>query len=484
MQISAALLAAAETPLPAAELRQVAELLRKTHVESLLLPVLLQLVIIILTARIFADLFRRLGQPNAVGEIFAGLLLGPSFLGWLWPDVWNMLFHPQVPGTAAAMQPIYDATLHWIFTILAQVGLVLLMFLIGLEFDFSHLTVRGTSAVAISLTGIVLPFTLGSLLAGAIYPYLEPHQHTGESVPLLGFVFFLGTALSITALPILGRIMMELGITRTRLGAVTISAAAVDDAMGWIILATVATFVRGQFELTGVVRMLGATLAFAAAMLLILGPLLRLWAGRVVRSGQGEIGVTSLALLFGMIFVASICTNMIGIFAIFGAFLLGAVLSPAEEFRAAVTRRLYDMVVTFFLPIFFTYTGLRTKIGTLNSPTLWLICAAVCAAAFIGKFGGCGIAARFTGFNSRESLCIGVMMNTRALMELVVINVGYELGVIPDSVFCMLVIMALLTTIITTPMLVRFKAGTEIEPYITNSGFLLQRRGNRGDEVA
>jgi Kef-type K+ transport system membrane component KefB len=265
--------------------------------------------------------------------------------------------------------------------------------------------------------------------------------------------------------------MMELNITRTRIGAITITAAAVDDATGWIMLAAVGAMVRADFDVLASVTMIGLTVGFAALMVFLARPLLRRWIRFALRRGDGELGLNSLAILVVVVLLCAIATNLIGIFAIFGAFIAGAVLSDEHEFRAAVARQLRNFVTVFFLPIFFTYTGLNTDIGTLETPALWLFAAAVSLAAIVGKFGGCSLAAWFGGFPPRESACIGVMMNTRALMELIVINVGYSLKVIPPSVFCMLVMMALLTTVMTTPILLRLQRGTELESYVAESGF-------------
>jgi Kef-type K+ transport system membrane component KefB len=274
--------------------------------------------------------------------------------------------------------------------------------------------------------------------------------------------------------------MMEWNITRTRLGAVTISAAAFDDATGWIILAAVAAAVRSRFEWHGMLLMVGETVAFALAMVFVVRPLLQRVVRRVMSRGAEEISLNALAVLIVLLLGCAIVTNLIGIFAIFGAFFLGAVLSGEHAFRQAVSRRLRDFVTVFFLPIFFTYTGLRTEVRSLDTPLLWLLCGLVLAAAVFGKFVGCGVAAWLSGFSPREAGCIGVMMNTRALMELIVINVGYELRVIPRSVFCMLVLMALATTVMTSPVLLRLIRGTDLEPLVRRSGFLRPRAGEAG----
>lgn len=442
---------------------------KKLHVEAVLLPLLWQISLIILAARLFAMVFRRMGQPTTVGEIAAGLIIGPSVLGKIAPDLFHSIFHPTLEGLTQGMS---DQLLRWILTSFSQFGLIMLLFLIGMEFDFKHLKVSGKSAIAVSVTGVFFPFALGLLVATILWP------HVGQGVNKLGFTLFLGTSMSITAIPILGRIMMEMGITRSRIGALTISAAAVDDALGWILLATVAAMVKSNMsgaEGTNwgqTALMLLETVAFALLMVYVARPLMTKWIRSALKSGQGELSLNNMAILLAIIFACAIITNLIGIFAIFGAFVLGAILSEEHEFREAVNRKFRDFVTAFFLPIFFAYTGSRTDIGTLGTPLMWGLCALVSGAAILGKFGGCGIAAWLTGSQPREAACIGVMMNTRALMELIVVNVGKDLGVIPDSVYCMLVIMALLTTVMTTPILLRTMRGTEIEPLIESSGFL------------
>lgn len=442
--------------------------LRHLSVEEVLLPLLIQLGIIILVARAFGMLFRRLGQPSVIGETAAGLVLGPSLLGYFFPGISDAIFHPAVAGVDPRL---FDQLLRWVFTGFSQLGLIFLLFLVGLEFDFGHLRSHGRTALAISLTGLALPFALGLGLAPLLRPFLE------TEVSLVGFTLFLGTALSITAIPVLARIMLELNITRTRLGTITISSAAVDDACGWILLATVAAVVhaeRGeaQFNPVHAAVMLAEALAFGLFMVFLARPLLCRWARYVMHASKGELSLNALSVLLFLLFGCAIVTNLIGIFAVFGAFLLGAVLSGESEFRAAVNRRLRDFVVAFFLPIFFAYTGLRTNVGSLESLELWLLCGLVSAVSIAGKFGGCTLAAWLGGCSFREAACIGAMMNTRGLMELVVINLGKDLGVIPDSVFCMLVLMAMVTTMMTTPLLLRLMRGTELEPYILGSAFM------------
>lgn len=404
--------------------------------ESFLLAVLVQLIVIIAAARLGGWLFRRIGQPQVVGEIAAGLLLGPSFFGRISPGAFGFVFPQDWPE------------LHLVFKVLAEIGLVFLMFLIGLEFEFGHLRKLGRTALSVSVTGVALPCALGLALAWWMHPYVAAELNR------VGFILFMAVALSITAIPILGRIMIELDITRTRLGALTITAAAADDATGWILLATVSAIVQGNFQPAAVAQMLLLTTGFVAAVLLGVRPLLIRFSRRTLAEGQGDLTPGALARLMLVIIVAAVITNWIGIFSIFGPFVIGAAIWDQHELRAAITRRLRDFVTAFFLPIFFTYTGLRTDIGTLDSPLMWFFCGLVLAAAVVGKAVGCGLAARLSGqLTWYESGCVAVMMNTRALMELIVLNVGRELGVIPPSVFCMLVIMALVTTFMTCPLL-------------------------------
>lgn len=444
------------------------EALRTLSVEDLLLPVLVQLVIIIAAARIFGILARAIKQPSVVGEIVAGLLLGPSLAGWLWPEWSGAVFRPHLHDVPPELS---EVAFPKIFTALKEIGLIFLLFFIGLEFDYGHLKLKGKAAFAVCTAGILLPFALGLGLAPLIYPYLEAHPKTGEVVPFAGMMLFLGTALSITALPVLGRMMIEMGIHRTGLAAVVIAAAAAGDAVGWIMLAAVAAAAKGNFTIAGTAIMIGLTVAFVAFMYFVVRPLAVRYFRNSIADANGNLATTPLAVLFVLLFLAAIGTNLIGIFAVFGAFLLGAVLSDQEAIRVAVGVKLRDFITVFFLPIFFTYTGLRTDVGTLSGTSAWLIAIAVIGAAIIGKVAGCGLAARYAGFSWKESSLIGALMNTRGLMELIVINVGYDLGVIPRSLFTILVLMAVLTTVMTAPILHALRRGTELEQPMRESGF-------------
>jgi Kef-type K+ transport system membrane component KefB len=423
--------------------------------EHVLLIVIVQLVIIVAAARVFGVLFRHLGQPQVCGEIAAGLILGPSIFGRVFP---NLFLHVFQPSQAL------------VFTTLSQVGLILMMFLIGLEFDFSHLRTHGHVAFSISLAGIILPFGLGLALARVLHPIVAPN------VAKLGFSLFIATALSITALPVLGRMLTEFNIARTKLGSLTITAAAVDDASGWIILAVVAAIVRSRFSPLVSMTMVAEALGYAVFMIFVARPVLCGWTRRVLRTGGGELSVSALASLLVIIFLSATITNVIGLFSIFGAFIVGAVLYDQHEFREAVSRRLRDFVMVFFLPIFFTYTGLRTDIGTMHGKLMWALCGLLVLTAIAGKIGGCTAAGLLNGLGKREAWSIGVLMNTRGLMELIVINLGHDMGVIPTTMFFMLVVMAVVTTYMTSPLVRMLIRNTELEMYFERSNFMQRVR--------
>lgn len=420
------------------------------HTENILLIVIIQLIVIVACSRTFSALFRRMGQPLVCGEIAAGLILGPSFLGGMFPHLFHKVFDPSAGQT---------------FAVMSQIGLILLMFMIGLEFDFGHLRNNGRTAMSVSLVGILLPFSLGLLLGRWMHAALSLN---GSWV---NFSLFMAAAMSITAIPILGRIMLDFNINRTRIGSLTISAAAVDDASGWIILAVVTAIARSTLNPLKLGLMVSETVCFGACMVWLVRPLLKKWTAHQMRKNQGALSMGALAIMLIMIFLAALVTNLIGIFSIFGAFFFGAILYDQHEFREAVRARMRDFVTAFFLPIFFTYTGLRTDIGSMTGAALWTMCGLVLLTASIGKFGGCSLAARLNGLPWREASMIGVMMNTRALMELIVINIGFDLGVIPKNVFFMLVFMAVFTTYITTPVLRQLVRSSELEPYYLSSEF-------------
>jgi len=402
--------------------------------EALLFFTLLQLAIIILAARAGGALALRCGQSPAVGEIITGILLGPSLFGWLAPDLFALVFR------SASGEPMQ---------ILSQIGLLLLMFQIGLEFDFGHLRERKhqRTVLWVASAGLALPFALGLGFGWYTAPLLAP-----PGVSPLAAGLFVATAFSITALPILGRIMIEFQLSRTALGVIAISAAAINDVVGWLLLALVSTLAVSHFEPLAFAAKVAMVLAFFAFAWLVLRPLVKRLVRRA-RPGRGHFPPNLMGALLALIFLAGMTTYQLGIFAIFGGFLMGVILHDEHELREAWNTRVGHFVTVFFLPIFFTYTGLRTDVGSLDSAAAWGWCALVVALATVGKFGGSYLAARRCGLGHHEASLLGIMMNTRALMELIVINVGYDLGVISQQVFTMLVIMAIASTVVTTPCL-------------------------------
>jgi len=415
--------------------------------ELLLYFTLLQLTLIILAGRIGGSLARSLGQSAAVGEIVIGILLGPSLFGWLAPRAFDYVFHSAPP------EPL---------TILSNIGLVLLMFQIGLEFDFAHLTERANRAAVlrVSISCLALPFICGFAL-GYMLAANDPVGTAlgtvrgaagGSAATRIDTALFVATAFSITALPILGRIMIDFNLTRTRLGVIAISSAAVNDVVGWLLLALITTLAVSDFDAGRFALRVTLVAAFGGASAKILRPLLKRAIART-HPRDGKMSADLLGGLLAVIFMAAMTTYQIGIFAIFGGFMMGVILYDERELVAAWRGRVGDFVTVFFLPIFFTYTGLRTSIGSLDTLADWAWCLAVVGTASIAKLAGAYLAARRSGFNHPESAIIGFMMNTRALMELIVINVGLDLGVISAKVFTMLVIMAIFSTVITTPAL-------------------------------
>ncbi len=384
---------------------------------------LLQLIVILLAARAAGTLATWCKQPRVVGEIIGGLLIGKSLFGRLCPGAFQYVFQSSSP------EPLL---------VLSQIGLILLMFQIGLEFDFSHLKDRQNrvAMVSISAAGIGLPFVLGWFLGGWSHPQLAPQINP------LGYRLFIAVALSITAIPVLGRILIELDLTRTRIGVVAITAAAMDDVTGWVLLAIISALTTAEFSAAAFGLKIGLLLAYAAVCWLVVRPLLK----RLVAyfgPNADHLPHTLMALLLATIFISGLITYTLGVFAIFGGFMMGVLLHDDRTFVAAWEKSVAQFVAVFFLPIFFTFTGLRTNINTLDSLLLWGWCGAIIAVATVGKFCGCAAAARVCGLSFAEAGCIGIMMNTRGLMELIVVNVGFELGVLPANVYTMLVLMAI-----------------------------------------
>ena len=392
---------------------------------------LLQVAVILAVARAVGWIFRKMHQPQVVGEMVAGILLGPSLLGLAAPGAFNFLFPPQSLGFLNA---------------LSQIGLVLFMFLVGLELDARFLKSQRLVALFTSHVSIVFPFMLGTLLALYLYPRLA-----NNSVTFIQFALFIGTAMSITAFPVLARILTERKLLRTTLGAVTIACAAVDDVTGWIILAIVVLLIRtsGGFISTLV------TIGGVALYILVMWVLVRrlLYRLETKFEQRGALSQDTLAIILLLVLASSLVTERLGIHALFGAFLMGVIMPKHPSFVHALTEKLNDVAVVLLLPIFFAFNGLRTSIGLVSGAANWFYTALIIFVAILGKFGGSTVAARVSGMSWREASSIGVLMNTRGLMELVLLNIGLDIGVISPALFTMMVLMALVTTFMTSPVL-------------------------------
>jgi len=397
---------------------------------DVLLHVLLALLVIIVVARILGLAFRRLRQPPVIGEVVAGILLGPSLLGSVAPAAYEFL----LPSSIAP-----------ILQIIAQVGVILYMFLVGLEMNPAHLRSSPHTVLAISHASIVVPFVLGSLLALALYPVLST-----SDVPFTAFALFLGVSMSVTAFPVLARILSDRRMQTTPLGVMALGCAAVDDVTAWCLLAFVVSVVQshGQSPIVTV----ALTAAFIAVMFLVLKPVLFRAAGWMQRT-PGRLSPNAVALLFVLLLCCALATEWIGIHALFGAFLLGMVIPHDSGIARDMTERLEDLVVVLLLPAFFAFSGMRTHIQLVSGLQNWLLCLLIVGVACVGKFAGSTVAARLTGLPWRDSSALGILMNTRGLVELIVLNVGLDFGVISPTLFAMLVIMALVTTFATSPIL-------------------------------
>jgi Kef-type K+ transport system membrane component KefB len=396
--------------------------------------VLLALVVILIASRAVGMAFRWLGQPPVIGEVLAGILLGPSLLGRLAPPALAFLLPPSVAPYLG---------------VIAQVGIILFMFLVGLELDPAVLRQRTRSTIAISHASITLPFVLGAALALLLYPVLSTRD-----VPFTAFALFLGVSMSITAFPVLARILTERGLQRTPLGVVALTSAAIDDVTAWCLLAFVVSFVKAQ---SGSALVTVALTAAYIGLLLALRPAL----ARLVRAHDHH-GLTSgaMTVAFVALLGSALITEVIGVHAIFGAFVLGVIVPHDSRIARQLRTQLEGIVVVLLLPAFFAFTGLRTQVGLVRGGRDWLLLAAIVAVAALGKFGGSSLAARLCGLPWRDAAALGVLMNTRGLVELIVLNIGLSLHVLSPELFAMLVIMALVTTMATTPLLALLKRGT------------------------
>jgi Kef-type K+ transport system membrane component KefB len=398
-----------------------------THPLAILL---LQIFTIIVVARIFGFFCKKIGQPSVIGEIAAGIFLGPSFIGMYFPEFSHFVFPEKSLDN---------------LKFLSQIGLILFMFVVGMELDLKVLKNKANEAVVISHASIVFPFALGAGLSFFIYETFAP-----SNVNFLSFALFIGIAMSITAFPVLARIVQERGLNKTRLGAIVITCAAADDITAWCILAAVIAIVKAGSILSSIYIIIMA-LFYVIVMLKLVQPFLKRLGEKY--SNKESLSKPVVAIFFITLLASAFTTEVIGIHALFGAFMAGIIMPSSLSFRSIFIEKVEDVSVVLLLPLFFVFTGLRTQIGLLNDLNLWLITLVIIAVAVIGKFVGSAFAARFVGQSWKDSLIIGALMNTRGLMELVVLNIGYDLGVLSDEIFAMLVIMALFTTFMTGPLL-------------------------------
>ncbi|MDH6533594.1 cation/H(+) antiporter [Parabacteroides sp. 52] len=418
------------------------------HIESPFSILLLQIIVILLCCRFFGWLFVKIGQPTVVGEILAGIILGPSILGRWLPEVSSFIFPVESLGN---------------ITLLSQFGLILFMFAIGMELDITEVRKKLKETILISHTSTIVPFFLGMLTAYFVY-----ENYADKSTPFLSFALFIGIAMSITAFPVLARIIQEKGLTKTHLGTISLASAANGDITAWCLLAVVIAIAQAGSMLSAVYNILFSIL-YLFIMFLVVRPFLRM-IGQVYHNKE-VIDKGLVAFMFLILIASSYLTEILGLHALFGAFMAGVIMPSNIKFRKIMTEKVEDVSLSLFLPLFFVSTGLRTEIGLLNTPELWLMCAVFILVAIVGKFGGAMFSARFVGESWKNSLYIGALMNTRGLMELVVLTIGYEMGILSPSIFVMLVLMTLVTTFMTAPLISFIKFC-----FRTHDKFVEQRR--------
>ena len=396
-----------------------------------LFQLVLQIAVILVAARVVGFLFQKIKQPQVMGEMVAGILLGPSLLGWV------------APGVSAALFP--PASLSYL-NALSQVGLVVFMFVVGLALDPSELKGYGHAAVLTSHVSIVAPFCLGGLTALYLYPRLSD-----DGVTFTGFALFMGSAMSITAFPVLARILSERGLVRSRMGTMAIACAAVDDVTGWCILAYIVVLVRVTHSGRPAWVTIAGSLAYVSLMLFGVRRILPAFE-RAFRK-RDKLSDDLVAVIVVLVLASALATEWLGIHLLFGAFLMGAIMPKTPEFTRYLLHKFESVTVVLLLPLFFAFTGLRTRIGVGGGGSIWLYSAIVIVVAITGKLGGSMLAARLAGMPWRESASLGILMNTRGLMELVILNIGLDIGVISPVMFSIMVLMALVTTFMTTPLL-------------------------------
>ena len=391
----------------------------------------LQITVVLGVCRLVGSIFLKIQQPRVVGEMFAGIMLGPSLLGLLAPQFSAYLFPPSSLGFLSA---------------LSQVGVIIFMFLVGLGINPKELKSHGHAAVLTSHVSITAPFVLASFLAIYLYPRLSD-----DSVPFTSFALFMGAAMSITAFPVLARILTERNLLQSRLGTVAIACAAVDDVTGWCILAYIVLLIRSNSSGNPIWLTVGGLIAFALIMIYGVQRLLRRF--ETSYRGRNQLSDNAMALMMLLALGAALCTEWLGIHLLFGSFLMGAIMPKEQKFVRYVLDRFEPIVVTLLLPLFFAFTGLRTNVGLVKGPEMWMYCGLIILVATLGKLGGSMLASWWTGMPAREAAGLGTLMNTRGLMELVILNIGLDIKVISPALFSMMVLMALATTFMTSPVL-------------------------------
>jgi Kef-type K+ transport system membrane component KefB len=396
-----------------------------------LFTLVLQIAVILAVCRVVGTLFQKIHQPRVVGEMFAGIMLGPSLLGWIAPQISAYLFPPSSLGFLNA---------------LSQVGVVIFMFLVGLGINPKELKEQGHAAVLTSHVSITAPFVLASFLSIYLYPKLSD-----DSVAFTSFALFMGAAMSITAFPVLARILTERDMLQSRLGTVAIACAAVDDVTGWCILAYIVLLIRSAHIATPIWLTVGGLIAFALIMIYVVRRLLQRF--ETIYRERGAVSENVMALMLLLVLASALCTEWLGLHLLFGAFLMGAIMPKEPKFVRYVLDRFETITVTLLLPLFFAFTGLRTNIGLVKGQEMWIYCALIILVATTGKLGGSMLASWLAGMPIREAAGLGTLMNTRGLMELVILNIGLDIKVISPALFSMMVIMALFTTFMTSPVL-------------------------------
>lgn len=392
---------------------------------------LIQIVIILAVAQVVGMALRKVSQPAVVGEMLAGILLGPSVLGALWPTGYALLFPA---GSVRFLSSV------------SQLGLVMFMFLVGLELRPSDLRGRGHAAVLISHTSIVLPLFLGALLSLVLYPVLGP-----ENVSFRAFTLFVGAAMSVTAFPVLARLLADHRLTETRLGVLALACAAVDDVSAWCILAVVVALTRPGVATSGLALTLIGSIAFVAAMFLLVRPRLAWLARR--QAAEGGISRGLLSAIVIVMLTSAWVTQKLGVHALFGAFVAGVIMPKSPTFVRDAASPIEDVLLVVLLPLFFATTGIRMSLDIFEGLAMWAFFGLVLLVAFAGKLGGSAVASRMAGLSWRESLSLGTLMNTRGLMGLIILSVGVDVGVLSQPLFVMMVLMSIITTIATTPLL-------------------------------